>query len=142
MKSPTNTEALAGELFPVPILTPTELKSLYRKLGTLIPIGQGKKPIGNNWQNAADFHDSMFTSGRYGLRPHQGLVIIDIDAQKTDASGDIIKQSGFQTIKDLGLDFPPTLTQQTPSGGEHRWYRVPNDAILGNHSPWLGIDIM
>lgn len=141
MKSPTNTEASAGELFPVSILTLTELKSLYSNLGTLIPIGQGKNPIGNNWQNAADFHESMFTSGRYGLRPHQGIVIIDIDAQKTDASGKIIKQSGFQTITDLGLDFPTTLTQQTPSGGEHRWYRVPNDVTLGNHSPWLGIDI-
>jgi hypothetical protein len=139
--TPANTRASAGELFPVHILTPTELKSLYRELGVLIPIGQAKKPFGNNWQTAADFHDSMFTSGRYGIRPNQGLVIIDIDAQKTDDKGNITRQSGFQTISDLGLDLPTTLTQNTPSGGEHRWYKIPHDVMLTNQSPWQGIDI-
>jgi hypothetical protein len=111
-------------------MTVEQLKAFYSPIGTLIPIGVGKAPIGKDWTNAEDFHASMFTTGRYGLRPNKGLIIVDID----------VKGDGFTTAKHL--DLPTTLTQRTPTGGEHRWYKVPVEAVIKNEvRAWAGIDL-
>jgi hypothetical protein len=110
------------------------LKAIYANIGTLLPIGKEKAPIGKDWQNAKEFHAGMFTTGRYGLRPNEGLIIVDIDVKANI--------NGFETIENLGLDLPATLTQTTPSGGQHRWYRVKQGASLPNAvNVFAGIDL-
>ena len=51
----------------------------------------------------------------------RGLFVLDIDRKG--------KRNGIASLQDLaiheGLDLPPTFRVRTPSGGEHRYYRLP-----------------
>jgi len=69
-----------------------------------------------------------------GLYPGgAGLVVFDVDRHG--------ERNGYVAAGELGLD--ETWGSSTPSGGEHRYYRRPDDVRIGNESPWadFGIDI-
>lgn len=55
-------------------------------------------------------------SANIGLRTGNGLIVIDVDAKKTD--------KGIQKIKSVIKSFPKTRTVSTPSGGYHLYYKV------------------
>ncbi len=59
------------------------------------------------------------------------LVVIDIDRK-----GGV---DGFDAADNLGLR--DSFGVSTPSGGEHRYFRLPEGVRIGNKSPWAGIDV-
>lgn len=108
------------------------IKDYYREIGTIIPIGHDKRPIGKNWQQADDFHISMFTD-KCGLRPHAGLVVIDVDVKGSN---------GFETLEALGVEWGRTLHATTPSGGAHLWYKIdPSIELKNSVGALAGIDL-
>ncbi|MEU1782042.1 bifunctional DNA primase/polymerase [Streptomyces abikoensis] len=89
---------------------------------------------------------SLFTAAPwatgYGIacgRPPHHLIGIDLDVKHG--------QDGITAFADLtdahGFAVPSTVTVQTPSGGQHRWFSGPADAhvpnSVGKHAP--GIDV-
>lgn len=108
------------------------IKDYYSDIGTLIPIGHDKRPIGKNWQQAEDFHVGMFND-KCGLRPHAGLIVVDVDVKGAN---------GFETLELLGVEWGRTLHAITPSGGAHLWYKIDPSLELKNSVGALaGIDL-
>jgi hypothetical protein len=105
------------------------LKEQYKPLGTLIPIGIDKRPFTPNWQNIPDFHSSMF-SERCGLRPHAGVIILDVDVKG--------EHNGFQSLELIGLDSIDTLAQDTPSGGRHYFFTIDPSIEIKNAVGFMG----
>lgn len=72
----------------------------------------------------------VWSSGRHGLAIATGpsrLLVVDIDVDK--ATGDLVGRRSIGELEDrVGARLPSTFTVATPSGGEHRYYR-----LLGRH---------
>jgi RecA-family ATPase len=51
--------------------------------------------------------------------PKNNLLVLDVDVKNGE--------NGFETLKQLGIVLPHTLTQTTPSGGLHYIFKYPND---------------
>ena len=70
-----------------------------------------------------------------------GLIVIDIDVKGEDG------KEGFRSFAKLEQELgqlPKTLTAQTRSGGEHRYFRLPEDMELGNATNLkrlVGVDV-
>lgn len=60
-----------------------------------------------------------------------GYVVLDCDVKHGMRGPETADQA----------DLPGVVVSTTPSGGEHRWYRKPSDALIGNRSPWGGVDV-
>jgi len=62
-----------------------------------------------------------------------GLLVLDVDVKNGD--------NGFETLKKYNV--PATMSQTTPSGGKHLFYRYPNDGkVYGNKVKFdTGLDI-
>jgi hypothetical protein len=60
--------------------------------------------------------------------PRSGFVVADLDCKRAGADG--LATLGALEV-DLG-QLPETLTVQTPSGGEHRYFRVPAAVVIRN----------
>ena len=73
-----------------------------------------------------------FPDANVGL-PTDELLAVDIDAKG--------KHSGYESLLELGIDFPPTFRQKTPSGGEHLIYFSPTPVRCGVGVLGPGIDI-
>lgn len=62
-----------------------------------------------------------FNNPAWGARPPSGTTVLDVDTKKQD---------GFATLRDLEIThgaLPRTLTNSTPSRGEHRIFKTPAD---------------
>ncbi len=103
-----------------------------------------KRPLTNHGHKDAttDIHElsGLFDSARLrtgesvavGLYPGPaGLVVFDIDRK-----GGL---DGFEAADNLGLR--DSFAVSTASGGEHRYFKLPEGVRVGNKSPWAGIDI-
>lgn len=70
------------------------------------------------------------------LGENEALLVVDIDVKET--------KNGFHTLAALeleeGLVLPPTFTVDTPSGGRHLYYRVPEALGQGVNAVGLGVD--
>lgn len=102
----------------------------------------GKIPIDDGWPTArpsADEVESMFAQhrGNIGITFPSDLFAVDIDCKNGI--------DGRAMITALELTFgplPPTLTQSTPGGGEHRIFRLPAGVKMSNRvAIYTGIDI-
>ena len=89
----------------------------------VFPIAPGRKfpPLVADWPAVATTEPATLwlaapENANVGIHC-EGLVVLDIDTAK----------GGRESIQRLELfeDIPPTLTCRTPSGGEHRFYRLP-----------------
>jgi hypothetical protein len=63
-----------------------------------------------------------------------GCAVIDIDI-KEDFDGFEVLRAHEERLGKL----PETRTTLTPSGGEHRWYRLPDGAEIQNQNPAFGV---
>ncbi len=75
------------------------------------------------------------------IRTGDGILVIDIDVKGEDG------KEGFRSFakleQELG-ELPKTLTAQTRSGGEHRYFRLPEDIEIGNATNLkrlVGVDV-
>lgn len=85
------------------------------------PIKEDKTPVQEGWQTYSDDCDSA----RYGLSPPTDVIIIDVDSYKgDDVTGDIEK------VLCCALDWEGSLIQETPKGGTHHAFIVPDDVHL------------
>ncbi|AWN43269.1 bifunctional DNA primase/polymerase [Methylobacterium durans] len=113
----------------------------------LEPGGKPKTPIGR-WQNETTTDEatilrwwSLWPNALVGLRP-LGLVVIDCDRAKREGAND-----GVVAWTELGLrhgfDGVSAMSVDTPSGGEHHYFRQPSGLLLGNSTGALprGIDV-
>jgi hypothetical protein len=102
------------------------------------------------WEQRATTNDARiqraWSSTPYGIGIACGpsrLLVIDTDQPKTadhaDGVGD--ERGGDKTLAQLEAAqrrLPPTYTVQTPSGGTHRYFAVPDGLQLGNTAGQLG----
>ena len=73
-------------------------------------------------------------TGKYG--EGEALLVVDVDNKG--------QKHGAGTLLNLelqGHDFPPTLQNSTPSGGQHLIYRVPSPVKQGVDTLGVGLDI-
>ena len=114
----------------------------YVSLGfsPLLVGGNDKIPVEKYWQNSKASSSDAVTKfanhrGNIGVTFTPEFFAIDLD----------VKGDGIGSLERLAEPFgglPVTLTQRTPSGGEHRIYRKPASVILTNKVRILsGVDI-
>lgn len=60
-----------------------------------------------------------------------GIIALDVDTKTAD-------KNGFNTIKELNLEVPPTQYQFTPSGGAHFIFKLPEGVEIGNTVGTIG----
>lgn len=102
----------------------------------------GKFPLDAGWPTArptADEVESMFAQhqGNIGITFPSDLFAVDIDCKNGTDGRAMITALEFHHGP-----LPPTLTQSTPSGGEHRIFRLPAGVNLSNKVSIVpGIDI-
>jgi hypothetical protein len=84
--------------------------------------------------------DQLYNNARPRPGEHVGTALLpgpaNLLALDLDRKGGV---NGIATAETLGLR--DTWGANTPSGGEHRIYRIPPGVHITNHSPWEGIDI-
>lgn len=104
-----------------------------------VPIAEVKE-----WQTLATTDQSVIAewSRLYGYKikfwgvptgTTNGIIVLDVDVKNNE--------NGFETLKNLHV--PLTMSQNTPSGGRHYFYKYPQDGkIYGNKVKFLpGLDI-
>jgi RecA-family ATPase len=111
---------------------------------TLIEDKDGKRkvPLIKGWQNSAtenqeehklwiEIYKSRLTFFGIPTGTINGLLVLDVD----------VKGNGFETLKNY--EIPVTMSQKTPSGGVHFFFKYPNDGrVYGNRVKFLpGLDI-
>ncbi len=112
----------------------SDIKRIYSSIGTLIPLSSSKKPTLPNWQKKTDFPNQLFNNEKYGIRPHKGYVVVDLDVKG--------QHNGVYTIESIGVNVHDTLNATTPSGGKHLWYKIDDSMSLPNAVEILpGIDL-
>jgi hypothetical protein len=69
-----------------------------------------------------------------------GLFVVDVDAGVDEETGEVFEVD--KLIDDLerviGVKLTQTWAVATPRGGQHLYYQVPNDTIVGNRTDLLG----
>ena len=72
-----------------------------------------------------------------------GYVVLDVDVKDGDAgAGAPTGKVSLDTLELMHGDLPPTLRVNTPSGGYHLWYKLPEGMEApGNAAPADGIDV-
>jgi Bifunctional DNA primase/polymerase, N-terminal/AAA domain len=131
--------------------TPVVTKGLaYAARGwPVFPVdAQEKTPLITDWPNRATT-DPKVIRATWGPNPEagigivtgskSGLVVVDLDV-KNDKDGPGNWDSYLQS---QGVDLPETLTVRTRSGGQHRYYRVPEGAEYTNSAGTIaeGVDV-
>jgi hypothetical protein len=100
-----------------------------------------KRPAHTGWQSevTSDEEQALVlwnkSTANIGVATGSGILVIDIDVKHGN---------GLQTFADLENTHgptPKTLTVATPSGGQHRYFKVPADLPLKNSAGRLGRDI-
>ncbi|MEX1100872.1 MAG: DUF3631 domain-containing protein [Actinomycetota bacterium] len=97
--------------------------------GSVFPLRPGRKvPLHSDWQKEATTDrtdiDRLWKqnpTANVGIRTGNGLLVLDIDVKGED---------GFASLDRIvadGYELPRTLAVRTPSGGEHRYFRVQTD---------------
>lgn len=118
--------------------------------GSLLPVeSNGKRPALKGWPEKATRDpnqlEAWFAGAGYNLgwQPDECTMVLDVDS-KADDQG----RTGFDTLAALVErwgDLPATLTQATPTGGEHRLFRLPAGVqaknLVGSKSGWPGLDV-
>jgi hypothetical protein len=95
-----------------------------------------KRPAHTGWQKEASCKiDKWPPSANIGIATGQGIIVVDIDVKHGD---------GYASFRDfesrLGSS-PKTFIVGTPSGGEHRYFKVPSGISLKNTAGKIGKDI-
>jgi len=69
-----------------------------------------------------------------------GAFVVDIDAGADKTTGEIYEAAGLQIALEtaIGVQLPPTLFCNTPRGGVHLYYALPDGAAPGNRTDLLG----
>jgi RecA-family ATPase len=107
---------------------------------TIFPDGS-KAPIISGWKEAASNDPAQIqewmdkfgsTLNLWAIPTGETNDIIAIDIDVKDG------KNGFETLKNLKLELPITLTQTTNTGGMHLIYRKPKGLILGNTVGMIG----
>ena len=97
---------------------------------------KGKKPI-IRWGQLPDntFFEGALPDGyKLAITPSEGYIVIDVDRH-----GDV---DGFDNIPDyLRDEFYNTLNYSTKNHGGHFWFKLSEEAYLGNKTSNLGIDL-
>lgn len=91
-----------------------------------------KRPIDAGWQTATFGPDEAAAlatghAGNLGISPGPELVVLDLD-RKNGADG----VATVAALEQQHGPLPPTLTQRTPSNGEHRVFRLPPGVVVRN----------
>lgn len=107
------------------------IKEYYEAGYNLIPLVENtKQPIQENWTMTPPLtYDELmkYKNVNYGLPVKKnGLVVIDVDTHdETDPN------KGFKSLNALqefsGQNLPKTFTVQTPSGGQHFYFTLPDE---------------
>lgn len=103
----------------------------------LEPGGKPKTPLVRPWNSGATTDEatilgwwSNWPDALVGLRPLD-LVVIDCDHAKDGATDDGAVSYAALAMQ-YGFDRAPAMVVDTPSGGEHHYYRQPSALTLGN----------
>ena len=100
---------------------------------TKVPMLKKWSPYRYSWQMIGPQVDQAF-----GIVVPPGLIVIDLDTN--DDGGYVGLDAISQLAEDAGVtDFTwlDTLVTDTPSGGMHLWYRVPNNVRVRNSASKL-----
>lgn len=119
----------------------------YAEMGWyVLPIRpKSKIPLISSWQKDASNDPekikewwNKYPDANIGINCGlSGFFVIDIDCKDNKRGPEILSN-----WEDEHGKLPETVTQHTPSGGEHRLYKLPQDFIVKNHVDLLpGIDI-
>ena len=105
-----------------------------------------KIPLISGWLNQAttdscqiklwqEFYRGRLSFWGVPAGPKNDILVLDVDVKA--------KSNGFQTIQDLNLPIPNTMSQSTPSGGKHYIFKYPKDGYpYGNKVGFLpGLDV-
>lgn len=94
-------------------------------------IANQKEPAKRGWQamplEEATAHFHLTPRSNLGLALPPGTFALDIDVKG--------QENGFETLQAMEAthgELPVTLTQRTPSGGEHRIYHLPAGVVARN----------
>lgn len=107
------------------------IKQYYENGFTLIPLRNNTKiPVEKGWtEKPALSYDELMRhkNVNYGISARQnGLVIIDIDTHDENDPN-----LGFKSVNALqefsGQKLPDTFIVETPSGGQHWYYKLPDE---------------
>lgn len=128
--NPTAMQAFGNALTPVL----AEYAQQYQAAG-LYPIRikpNSKNPLDTNWtteRHDADALPAMFAShaGNIGVTFPPDVFALDIDCK-----GDVDGMASLAACEFQYGALPPTRTQITPSGGEHRLFRLPPGVTVTN----------
>lgn len=108
---------------------PDEIRRLFRK-----------KPWRGTYRKKGKLVYGDGTPGEHAVGIVTGpshIGVLDCDVKKVYADGNPINGCAVADAAGLG----DTWTVKTPSGGEHRYFRLPDDCPrLGNTNPWAGCD--
>lgn len=97
----------------------------------MIPLNKNTKiPVQKNWTSQPKLSlEELLTykDVNYGIPvKHNHLVVLDIDTHDKEDPN-----KGFKSLNKLqefsGQELPETFTVQTPSGGQHWYYRLPDE---------------
>ena len=107
------------------------IKEYYDAGINMIPLVENtKQPLQEDWTRTPPLsYDelSKYTSCNYGIPVKKnGLVVIDVDTHdSTDPN------KGFKSLNKLqefsGQELPETFVVQTPSGGQHFYFKLPDE---------------
>ena len=112
----------------------------YAKKGwPVFPVGDKKLPAVKAWEQKATTDESRIRSWyentsmngcNFGFCPGRaGIAVIDLDMNKKSKDGNAVNgRDSLETFcGDQGETLPETYTVRTPSGGLHRYYKVPHE---------------
>ncbi len=92
-------------------------------------------------QDLDELNELFNDDDELAIRTGNGIIVIDIDIKGDDG------KEGFRSFdklqQELG-ELPKTLTAQTRSGGQHRYFRLPEDIEIGNATNLkrlVGVDV-
>jgi hypothetical protein len=127
---------------PVVPCSRTDKGALVPGFGKDVPADEIGGKFGNP-ETVTSWWSGRFKRAHVGLLggrgPAGGLVVIDLDMLKMDATPPEGRWAGCQGGTDVleilarkaGADWPETYTVLTPSGGMHMYFRQPEGALIG-----------
>ena len=92
-------------------------------------------------QDLDELNELFNDDDELAIRTGNGIIVIDIDIKGDDG------KEGFRSFDKLQAELgelPKTLTSQTRSGGQHRYFRLPEDIEIGNATNLkrlVGVDV-
>lgn len=152
-------DGTAEELEPAPASTPIKdlpdsvkrrikIATWFAKQGCgILRVHPGaKKPSEQGWQirlltegyaihRMLSTRDSAGNFPNYGICPREGMVVVDTDNGMKGGR----QRTGEKNLTAAG-DLPPTVMSETPSGGFHRFYRIPA-AVTNSHKLPEDVDV-